>query len=77
MDYTQLLQALNDASLFDLYRLNVAIGNELENPCRLAAIKKQLRLGMDITYFDPVKNSLMPSTLRELRPKKAVVFDHE
>ena len=30
MDYTHLLNELNKATSFDLYRLHVAIGNELE-----------------------------------------------
>ena len=35
MDYTHLLNELNKATAFDLYRLHVAIGNELENPRRI------------------------------------------
>ena len=38
MNYTDLLTELNKASLFDLFRLNVAIDRELENPHRLIAI---------------------------------------
>lgn len=77
MDYTHLLEALNQASLFDLYRLSMAIRRELDNPRRIASIKKPLRIGMEITYFDYVKNRPVASTLRELRPQKAVLFDNE
>lgn len=77
MDYTHLLNELNKASSFDLYRLHVAIGNELENPTRILSIKQKLRIGMDLGYFDHVKNRLVQSKLLEMRQKNAVVLDHE
>ena len=77
VDYTRLLDELNQASLFDLYRLNIAISNELDNPNRQAAVKQKLHLHMELTYFDPTKNRLVKGRLIEMRPKKAVVFDYE
>lgn len=77
MDYTHLLNELNKATSFDLYRLHVAIGNELENPKRILSIKQKLRIGMELSYFDQVENRLITSKLLEMRQKNAVVLDHE
>lgn len=77
MDYTHILNELNKANLFDLYRLHIAIGNELDNPSRLMTVKQKLRLGMDLTYFEPTENRLLKGKLLELRPKKAVILDCE
>jgi len=77
MDYTHLLNALNKATAFDLYRLHVAIGNELENPKRILNIKQKLRIGMELSYFDHVENRLVKAKLLEMRQKNAVVLDYE
>ena len=77
MDYTNLLNQLNKASLFELYRLSVAIENELNNPKHLLAVKQQLTLGMKLSYFDPVENRLIKATLVECKKNKAVVLDHD
>ena len=76
MDYTRLLNELNEATLFDLYRLRVAISNELENPQRLLALKQQLHLGKAIRYFCRVENKSFEATVVELRQKNVVVLDH-
>lgn len=39
MDYTAIINELNKSTSFDLYRLSIAIRNELENPRRLSVIK--------------------------------------
>jgi hypothetical protein len=77
MDYTHLLNALNKASLFDLYRLYAAIGRELNNPHRITAIKQKLRVGMELSYFDFAENRATGSKILELRQKNAVVLDSE
>jgi hypothetical protein len=43
MDYSIIIGELKQASLFDLYRLSVAINQQLENPRRLSEIKESLR----------------------------------
>lgn len=77
MNYTNLLNDLNQATLFDLYRLYVAIGKELKNPKRLTMLKLKLRLGMELTYFYPKENRLLKAKLLELRQKNVVVRDYE
>jgi hypothetical protein len=77
MDYSHLLRQLERASLFELYRLQVAIANELDNPARLGALKQRLIIGMALSYFDSVENRSRQATLLELRQKNVIVFDHE
>lgn len=77
MDYTHLLNELNKATSFDLYRLHVAIGNELESPKRILSIKQKLRIGMELSYFYHVENRLVKAKLLEMRQKNVVVLDHE
>lgn len=77
MDYTHLLSELNKASAFDLYRLHVAIGKELENSKRISSIKQALRIGMELTYFYYTENRLVKGKLLEMRQKNAVMLNHE
>ncbi|PCI35163.1 MAG: hypothetical protein COB50_05600 [Thiotrichales bacterium] len=77
MDYTSLLQELKEASIFDLYRLYTAISKELNNPAHIAAIKKRLKIGMDLSYFDNAENRTKQVSLLALKAKKVVVLDKE
>ncbi len=77
MDYTHLLSELNKSDLFDLYRLHVAIGHELENPHRILAMKQKLHIGMELTYFYHVENRLVKAKLLEMKQKNVVIVDYE
>lgn len=77
MNYTEVLETLKSATLFDLYRLHVAIGNELNNPTRIAQVKQSLRLGEPVQYFDAEKNRAMTATVLKLKPKSAVIYNQE
>ncbi len=68
MDYTEILGALNKATLFDLHRLKSAIYQELLNPERIDAIKMQLKPGQHISYFDSTLNCLIDAIV--IKPKK-------
>lgn len=73
MDYSNILQELNKASAFDLYRLRVAIDQQLENPQRLAEIKKHLRPGKKISYFVETENRLIDAIVLKVMRKQLVV----
>jgi hypothetical protein len=73
MDYELIVSALQKASAFDLYRLQSAIGHLLDDPLRLNAIKRQLRPGMEITYFEPQENRLIPAQVLEIRRTRVVI----
>jgi len=68
MDYTEILGALNKATLFDLHRLQSGIYQELLNPERIEAIKTQLKPGQQISYFDSKQNCLIDAIV--IQPKK-------
>jgi hypothetical protein len=73
MDYTQLLSELEKASLFDLYRLRVGIGKMMDQPDRIKDIKRRLRIGMEVTYFEAQENRLIPATVEEIQRTKLLV----
>lgn len=73
MDYTAILTALNNASLFELYRLNVAIRQQLDDPARLRLVRDRLKTGLPISYFSEAENRLIEATIVELRRAKVLV----
>jgi hypothetical protein len=73
MDYTQILNELREASLFDLYRLKVAINHQLDNPSRIQKIKMNLKLGQEITYFDEEENKLVEAKIISLHRTRLLV----
>jgi hypothetical protein len=77
MDFNLILSELQQASTFELFRLQAAIGKLLDDPARLIAIKRELRTGMEITYFDDQGNRLIPARLLEIRKTRAAVQDLE
>ncbi len=73
MDYTAIITELNKASLFDLYRLNVAIHQQLNDPIRLSLIKNHLKVGQLISYFDLTENRLIKATIIQLKTTKVLI----
>ena len=73
MDYSRIIEELKQAPLFDLYRLQVAISHQLENPQRIQEIKSRLKLGQTITYFDGVENRLIEAKVIKLKRTRLLV----
>jgi len=73
MNYSQILEELNNASLFELYRLQQAIRRSLEDPARIRKIKESLKVGQDIEYFDAEENRLVEASIVELKRTRALV----
>lgn len=73
MNYELIVSELQKASAFDLYRLQSAIGHLLDDPARLNSIKHQLRPGMEITYFEPQENRLIPAQVLEIRRTRVAI----
>jgi len=67
MDYSKIIQDLQQATLFDLYRLNIAIGQQLDNPQRIDEIKNRLKPGQIIRYFNSTENRLVEATVLKLK----------
>ena len=77
MDYSEIINELNKASSFDLFRLQGAIAQELENPLRITEIKKQLNIGQKISYFDVNENRLVDAIIIEIRRTRCLVENKE
>ncbi|MCX4026844.1 hypothetical protein H0A36_25460 [Endozoicomonas sp. SM1973] len=73
MNYSDIIQALENATAFDLYRLSRAIDNMINDPIRLLEAKACLRVGDTIEYFEPTENRLIPAKLIKIRQTKAEV----
>lgn len=73
MDYTAIITELGKASLFDLYRLSVAIDQQLDDPNRLRLIKNHLKVGQLISYFDFKENRLIKATIIKLKTTKVLI----
>jgi len=73
MDYTAIIDELRAASLFDLFRLHAALNLQLEDPERIEQVRRRLRPGMPISYFDEAQNRLIEATVIELRRTRLLV----
>lgn len=77
MDYAALLEALQAASGFELFRLRAAIDRALCDLERIAAIRRCVRRGQRVDYFDPRANRLHQGLVLEMRNTTLVVLDVE
>ena len=73
MNYTAILEALGQASLFQLFRLNAAISNQLDDPTRIAAVKRVLRVGQTVRWFDSTENRLVEARLMKINRTRAEI----
>lgn len=73
MNYTFIVDELRAASLFDLFRLHAAINLLLEDPERIERVRRRLRPGMKIRYFDEAQNRLVEAAILELRRTRLLV----
>jgi len=73
MDYSTVMSELDDASLFDLYRLNVAIRKELDDPRRIEEVKRKIKEGDIISYFEDSENRLIQAEVIELKRTRVLV----
>ena len=53
--------------MFDLYRLKAGINKMLDQPDRITAIKRQLHIGQEISYFNERENRLVTATVEEIQ----------
>lgn len=51
MDYNEIIDQIQSASLFDVYRLRCALDHILEDPERLTALRRRLIPGRDVTCY--------------------------
>ncbi len=78
MDYTSLLETLNKAPLFDLWRLKAALARALEDPRKNEAVRAGLRVGQPIRYFEAAENREISGCVIEIKRSRALIQnDHD
>lgn len=78
MDVTALLDAIEKALLFDLWRLKAAIGRALEDPRKDDAVREGLRAGQAVRYFDDRENREISGRVVEIKRSRALIqHDHD
>lgn len=77
MNFSDVLQALDQASTFELFRLRAAIDGLIDAPARLLAIQRQLQIGQVVEYFDAAANARRTGSILALRRKVAVLLDRD
>lgn len=77
MNYAAVLEALQQATEFELFRLRAAIDRVLSEPQRIATIRRRVRRGQRVDYFDPRENRLHHGLVLEMRNSNLVVLDVE
>lgn len=73
MDYSKIMEELKDASLFEMYRLRGAINQHLEDPKRISEIRRHLRIGQIINYFDSTENRAVEAEIIKLKRTRLLV----
>ncbi|CAK0762190.1 conserved hypothetical protein [Gammaproteobacteria bacterium] len=75
MNFSAILDALNQASAFELFRLRAAIHRKLDDPHWITAITKRLKVGQEVEYFSFQDNAIRHARIIELRRKNILAVD--
>ncbi len=67
------LSKLEQASLFELWRLRTVIDKYMEDPYRLMQVRAKLRLGQKISYFAPEENREIQGVITQIKQTCVVV----
>ena len=76
MGYDKIAAELKNASTFDLYRLQLLVTYELENPRHTQEIKDRLRPGQKITYLDWTENRLIEAEVVRLKRTRWAAMEY-
>lgn len=77
MEYAEILEQLEKASLFDVYRLHAAMSMMMEDPLRLEEVREQLMPGQEVSYFNWQENRLVQVNILELKRTRVFVQEQE
>ena len=77
MNYAAVLEALQQATGFELFRLRAAIDRALGDPLRIAAIRRCVHRGQHVQYFDLRDNRQYTGLVQEMRNSTVIVLDVE
>ena len=73
VEYDRLVSFLKTASAYEIYRLSVAIQNELANPARLSDLSRKIKVGDVVEYFDARTNTAVQAVILKKSSKNVVV----
>jgi len=73
MNYSEIISALENASGFDLFRLQSAIAMMLDDPKRIIEVKKAIQIGGAVEYFEPSENRVIPARVLKFQRTRVVV----
>lgn len=73
VEYDQLVAFLKQASAFEIYRMSVAIQNELENPQRLSKVNQKIKEGDLVEYYDSKTNRFIKTIVIQKALKNVIV----
>lgn len=73
MNFNDISKLLESKSIFDLWCINCLTSNLMQDDTRNKIIKRQLRVGMEITYFESSENRLIEASILEIRKNKVVI----
>jgi hypothetical protein len=76
-DYVELIQRCSELSAFQLFRLGISIDQLLADPKRIEQVRKLVRVGDEIDYFDPTKNRCVRAVVRQCKRTRVNVTDIE
>lgn len=75
MDMSRLARELDEATSFELYRLQSMIDAMLDDPKRIERVRRTVSLGDEVEYFSPDENKTTRSRLLQFRRSRVVVED--
>lgn len=75
MNFDNILDALKQASGFELYRLRAMLDRVLDDPKWIISVQKQLLIGQQVNYYEADSNTELTAQVLELRRKHVVVRD--
>jgi hypothetical protein len=73
MNDVRVLEVLHNASSLELFRLNTLIERLLADPQRVIAIRKGLRLGQKIRFYDPLQGALTEGRITAMADRHASI----
>lgn len=73
MNFSDVMNSLNQASAFNLYRMQAAISRVLDDPKWLQAIQARIQVGQEVIYFSVQANTLKRARVIELRRKQVIL----
>jgi len=73
MNFTEIIKEMQHATSFDLFRLRSAIDSLLEDPVKMANIKRQLKIGAEIEYYEPTENRSIKAVVLEIKRTRVSV----